>query len=145
MLQPKVIIEPLIFENTNLEDYKIFCHNGVPKIIQVDIDRYLSHTRLYFDAYWRSLDFSIIYPKSKKLMAKPNNLEAMLDIASKLSEAFTTIRIDLYSNGTEVFVGEITNCSESANSIFLPKAAELDFSNILFGKKTNAPHLVAIE
>ena len=44
-LKPKVIVEPLVFDSTDLSDYRFFCVNGVPKLIQVDMDRHTHHTR----------------------------------------------------------------------------------------------------
>jgi hypothetical protein len=131
-LQPKVIIEPLIFNNINIEDYKIFCYNGKPKFIQVDLDRHLHHQRKYFNIDWIELDFSILYTRSNKVITKPKNLKEMLDITSLLSKAFTMIRIDLYSDGNEIFVGEITNIHGNASENFIPRSGELEASQILF-------------
>src|SRR5690625_2811453 len=36
-------------EKGDLNDYKIFCFNGVPKFIQVDIGRYSEHKRAFYD------------------------------------------------------------------------------------------------
>jgi hypothetical protein len=132
-LQPKVIVEPLIFGGTNVEDFKIFCFMGVPRLIQVDIDRYINHTRKFFDIYWREQDFSIIYPRSTADFPRPASLDRMLDVARKLSEPFSFVRIDLYSDGEQVLVGEVTNCSENAGGFFVPRHAERRASELMFG------------
>lgn len=131
-LQPKIIIEPLIFNNSNVEDYKFFCYQGKPKLIQVDIDRYIFHTRKFFDSSWRELDFSIIYPKAKKPILKPENFDEMLYVAGALSKAFSMIRVDLYSDGKTIYVGEITNVSENGEGKFIPKSAEIEVSRTFF-------------
>jgi len=131
-LKPKVIIEPLIFNNSNIEDYKFFCFNGVPKLIQVDIDRYIDHKRMFFDASWNELDFSISYPKANKQHNKPNNFLEMLDVATRLSAGFGFIRVDLYSDGTSCLLGEITNCHGSATERFIPLLGERKASDIIF-------------
>ena len=50
-LKPKVIVEPIIFNEDNLKDYKFFCYKGIPKIISVDFDRHVDggkkHKRKY--------------------------------------------------------------------------------------------------
>lgn len=132
-LEPKVIVEPIIFGNSNVEDYKIFCYHGAPKLIQVDIDRYIAHTRRFFDANWNDLDFSIIYPRSEVTVDRPRNLDEMLSISARLSEAFSFIRVDLYSDGETIYVGEITNCSEGAKGTFIPPRAEDITSELIFG------------
>lgn len=131
-LKPKVIVEPLVFENANIEDYKFFCFNGVPRFIQVDIDRYVDHKRKFFDTDWNDLGFSITYPRSEAPLERPGNLAEMLEVASKLSSAFSLVRVDLYSDGERMLVGEITNCSDSARGRFIPSTAEKDISDLLF-------------
>jgi hypothetical protein len=114
-LKPKVIVEPLIFGSDNLSDFKIFCYMGKPKLIQVDIDRYIDHTEKFYDLDWNELPFSIHFPRSTSHpIEKPKNLGTMLAIATSLSSHFNFVRIDLYSNGDECLVGEITNCPGGA-------------------------------
>lgn len=114
-LKHKVIVEPLIFGSDNLSDYKIFCYMGKPKLIQVDIDRYIEHTEKFYDSDWNEMPFSIHFPRSTKhQIEKPKNLDTMLSVASSLSSYFNFVRIDLYSNGIECLVGEITNCPGGA-------------------------------
>jgi len=132
-LEPKVIVEPLIFGGTNVEDFKIFCWKGEPRLIQVDIDRYINHTRKFFDVDWNEQDFSIIYPRSTADFPRPASLEKMLAAARKLSEPFSMVRIDLYSDGEQVLVGEVTNCSENAGGYFVPRSAEERASKLMFG------------
>lgn len=133
-LEPKVIVEPLIFGSTNVEDFKIFCFNGEPRIVQVDIDRYVDHTRKYFDVNWVEQDFSILYPRSGAPFPRPASLDTMLSVARRLSAPFSFVRIDLYSDGEQVLVGEITNCSENAGGVFVPRSAEKQASELMFGR-----------
>ena len=132
-LTPKVIVEPLIFDNNNVEDYKIFCYGGEPRIIQVDVDRYIDHKRKFFDTDWNELDFSIIYPRATQPMARPDTLDEMLEVARALSSHFSFVRIDLYTDNRSVLVGEITHCSDNAGGYFVPRSAEKTASERMFG------------
>jgi hypothetical protein len=132
-LKHKVIVEPLVFDNDNLCDYKMFCYKGSPKLIQVDIDRYINHTRKLYDPDWNEMPFSLLYPLSSRQLEKPKNLDKMLALAATLSSRFNFVRIDLYSNGEECLVGEITNCPENATGFFIPKSGEMLASNMIFG------------
>lgn len=132
-LKPKVIIEPLIFGVTNLEDYKFFCFNGEPKLIQVDLDRSTHHTRLFFDNHWNEYNFSLDKPKNPKTIVKPKNFEKMLAVARALSQQFSMIRVDLYSDNSNVHVGELTNTHGNAGERFIPRSSESVASRILFG------------
>jgi hypothetical protein len=133
LLRPKVIVEPLIFDSANVEDYKVFCWNGVPKLVQLDFDRHTNHTRKLFDVDWNEQDFSIIYPRNTSHVARPATLDEMLRVARELSRPFSFVRIDLYSDQRRVLVGEITNCSANAGGYFLPRAAEEKASRLMFG------------
>jgi hypothetical protein len=133
LLRPKVIIEPLIFDSDNVEDYKIFCWNGIPRFVQLDFDRHTHHTRKLFDTDWNEQDFSIIYPRNTTTVARPATLGMMLDVARRLSKPFSFVRIDLYSDNRRVLVGEITNCSANAGGFFLPRSAEAAASRVMFG------------
>ena len=131
-LEPKVIVEPLIFDTTNVEDYKIFCWRGTPKFVMVDIDRHAHHTRKIFDPQWNEQDFSMTYPHASGVMPKPATLGEMLLVARALSAPFSFVRIDLYTDGQRVLVGEVTNCSANASAPFLPPAAEQYASKLMF-------------
>jgi hypothetical protein len=132
-LRPKVIVEPLIFDSDNVEDYKVFCWNGVPRFVQLDFDRHTNHTRKLYDVNWVEQDFSIIYPRSSAVVPKPDTLGEMLEVARQLSKPFSFVRIDLYSDNQRVLVGEITNCSANAGGYFLPRSAEAKASRLMFG------------
>jgi TupA-like ATPgrasp len=138
MLTPKVIVEPLIFEGADVEDYKVFCLNGTPRMIQVDVDRRVRHKRKYFDAEWNELDFSIKYPRTDKIIPRPDNLAEMLTVAGALSRAFGLVRVDLYSDGTRLLVGEITHVPDNAGGRSIPAAAETLISECVFGKTQSA-------
>ena len=118
-LKPKVIVEPLIFGSDNVSDYKVFCYLGKPKLIQVNMNRHLEHSEKILDTGWNEMPFSLHYPRSDRPIEKPGNLDKMLEVASLLSQQFSLVRVDLYSNGKECLVGEITNCPGGATA-FVP-------------------------
>ena len=137
-LIPKIIVEPIIFEGTPLIDYKIFCYNGKAKYIQTDCDRHTNHNRLYYSLDWQSLDFTMNYQKSEKLLPKPKLLNEMIELAEKLSAHLSLVRIDLYTNDKDILVGEMTHCNGSGGGEqFTPPEKEQEISALLFGNETN--------
>ncbi|HEY1055725.1 MAG TPA: ATP-grasp fold amidoligase family protein [Emticicia sp.] len=128
-----IIVEPVLFEDKDIEDFKVFCYKGVPKIIQVDIDRHSIHTRKFFTREWIEIDIEFGYPKSKKTIKCPQMLDEILDAAKVLSSKFEFIRIDFYTKGTEVYVGEITNVHGNNCERFKCLDDELKFTKILIG------------
>lgn len=131
-LQPKVIVEPLVFGKTHNEDYKFFCFQGKAKIIQVDLDRHLDHTRLYLDTNWNVQPFSMLKKKSNKEIPQPANFAEMLKLADRLSSDFEFIRVDLYSNGEKIYVGELTNWPDNGTGKILPNSYEDYASKLIF-------------
>jgi hypothetical protein len=132
-LRPKVIVEALVFDQAGADDYKIFCYNGRAKAIQLNSSRFSQHTLNLFDTKWQDLNISMNAVRSDEVIKKPANLSEMLEVAEKLSVEFDgLVRIDLYSNGDECRVGEITNVSNNAQGRFSTSTAEASFSKLLF-------------
>ena len=134
-LKPRVIVEPLIFESKDLMDYRLFCYEGKVKLICIDIGKYSNYQRVFYDSRWIKQDFSLHHPLYKGDLEKPENLNEMLTIAEKLSNDFDFIRVDLYSDGINCLVGEITNCHAAASQEFLPLSSEKKASKIIFGNR----------
>lgn len=110
-VKPRIIAEQLLEDESSddVMDYKIHCFNGVPKLIQVDYDRFTNHKRNIYDAEWTYLDVEILYKTDKgHIIERPRKLEEMLMMASKLSEDMPYIRIDFYYINERIFFGEMT-------------------------------------
>ena len=131
-LKAKVFVEPHIFDNMNAPDYKFFCVNGTPRLAFVNVDSRFGKKRAFFDISWNRLNFGLGYPLPDTAIARPGNLQEMLEVAARLSSKFSFVRIDLYSDGSSCRVGEITNCHAHASSRFLPAVAEEEASRMLF-------------
>jgi hypothetical protein len=136
-LKPKVIIEPLVFNDDNITDFKFFCYKGKSKLIVVDLNRSKNHLRGLYDSDWNRIENISIHHKAKidiNNVKKPSNFELMTKIAEKLSKTFEFIRVDLYSNDKEIYVGEITNLPGGALAPIIPKglASEKIISKIIF-------------
>lgn len=131
-LRPKVIVEPFVFDDDNPSDYKFFCVNGRPGLIQVDRDRHVRHTRNFYDVDWRRLPVAMTHPAGDTDDPRPANLALMLDLAARVSRDFSLVRVDFYSNGAEALLGEITHCHGGAREFFVPRSAEATISRLLF-------------
>jgi hypothetical protein len=101
------------------KDYKVFCFNGEPFCIQVDIDRFKHHTRAYFDFQWNRLPFSVLYPEFKGPVPQPPRLGQMLDLSRRLSAGLPFVRVDWYLVPTPIF-GELTFFPENGMGQFDP-------------------------
>lgn len=105
----RIIIERLLGSRDEPpEDFKFFCFNGVPRVIQVDQGRFNNHTRTLYDPSWRVLPFECDYPPGPVVPA-PSGLAKLLRVASELSRDFDFVRVDLYYVEGRVYFGELTN------------------------------------
>ena len=134
-LIPKVIAEELLFDDSNLSDIKFFCYKGKVKLIQIDHDRNINHTRSLFTPDWKSQNYSMLYERYKgKEVEKPKNLEKIISSVSLLAKSldFELIRIDAYTNNEKFYIGEMTNIHGNASEVFYPSTGESEASKIIF-------------
>ena len=132
-LIPKVYAEKYIVDESGIElkDYKIFCFNGVPKVIQVDFGRYTKHQRNLYTTDWKYISAEIKYPTNPDyIIEKPVCLDEMLEVAAKLSDGLVQSRVDLYIVYDRIYFGEITlyhgsGCEKFRPSEFCNKMGEL--------------------
>ncbi len=110
--EPKIIIEELLEDDSNpggsIDDYKILCFNGEPKIVIFDCDRYIGHKRNFYDPQWNLLNVSSDCPNKNVEIAPPQNLDKMLSIAKILSKDFPFVRVDFYNIKGKIYFGELT-------------------------------------
>jgi hypothetical protein len=119
----KRIIAETLLVNTDGSmpvQYEFFCGRGNPLVCRVNSHRQtnLSNTvsnLIFYDIHnWQKLPIQYVYNNSAGLIPnegeveKPKNLDDMIRIATQISSHIPVSRIDLYSIGEKVYVGEIT-------------------------------------
>jgi len=113
-------------------DFKFFVFNGTVRMIQVDLERFVAHSRCLYDPDWNLFPAVMGYPRGTGY-PRPANLDEMIRCAQRLADGIDFVRVDLYSDGRQILVGEITNCSENAGGYFVPASAEQRASELMFG------------
>ena len=139
-VKPKLVIEKFLKEKdkNTLVDYKFYCFNGVPKFIDVHIDREEDHKQGCFDLEFNLLPFgkSKSYKSISSDIEKPSNLEEMVKLSEILADKFPFVRVDFYSvNGKSIF-GEMTFYPSDARKSFYP-----DEYNLIVGDYFQIPKL----
>ncbi len=127
-ITPAIICEKMI--GVNIYDYKFFCFNGEPKIVQVDIDRFTNHRRAFFNMEWEKQAYSIRYPISEREVDKPIQLKDMIEICRELSSLFPFVRVDLYLHHSRIYFGELTFIPGGGNEPFNPVEADYSFGKL---------------
>jgi hypothetical protein len=107
-IRPRVLIEELIKNQDGSEplDYRFWCFNGTPQVIQVD--NHAHDINPFFDIDWNLLDLHYREGASRPALAKPRNYDEMLAVASHLSSGFDFVRVDLYNIDGKIYFGELT-------------------------------------
>lgn len=132
-LTPRVMVEPLIFGQEGPSDYKLFCAGGRVRMIQIDHGRFTDHRRMVFDREWRPIPFSVTMPPENADLPAPANLGEMIAVAEALARDFDFIRVDLYSDGQTVLVGELTNVPLAAMARVMPEGSDQAMRELIFG------------
>lgn len=123
-VKPRIMVEKYMVDESGIElkDYKIFCFNGEPKLIQVGFERYIEYKKNFYDTGWNLLDVQHNYSNDlETCIEKPSEFRKMLKLAKILSEDISFLRVDFYLINNEVFFGELTFFPASGFGRFEPK------------------------
>jgi hypothetical protein len=133
-LKPRIVAERLLEDGTGQSpaDYKFYCFNGKPELIEVDIGRHEELTITLLDPQWNVLPCSYnFYPSQKKRIPRPKNLDEMMSYANILSKDFPFARIDFYSIRGKTVFGEITWYPSTGLNPFQPMEFNEHFGALL--------------
>jgi len=116
---PRVLVEEVLQPRCGdeLMDYRFYTFDGVVKAINVGSPSYRrDNLNAFFRPDWEPIKLTRYREKlPDPLPAKPETLEQMLDIASRLGKGIDFARIDLYDTEKGVMVGEMTAYPEGGN------------------------------
>ena len=139
-VKPRIIAEEFLVQDSpadessaaSLIDNKVHCFNGVPKVILVCQNRFVDFREDFYTSEWEHLPVS--RPRNKNAdqpMLKPRKLDQMLTIAAKLSEDIPFLRVDLYTIGDRIYVGELTFFPNGGIEPFVPPEFDLELGRLL--------------
>jgi hypothetical protein len=109
-------------------DYKLFVFGGQCHFIQVDYDRFSSHTRAFYSKDWERLSISCIYPQAEFDEAKPKLLKQMLIIAERIAQDIDFLRVDLYITDSGIKIGECTVYPGGGIDEFQPRELSVKYA-----------------
>lgn len=126
--RPHIIVEKLLIDQeapeSSICDYKFFCFNGKVFVCQVITNRSEDEHIDFFDTEWHRLiglvGLNVKASNSNKELTVPKNYNEMVHVASKLSEGFPFVRVDLYNINSHIIFGEFTFYPASGYGSFIP-------------------------
>ena len=91
-------------------DYKFMCIHGHVHCILGVSGREKGHgSYLPYSIDWKPImHYFKGNPKEVALLPKPTNLNEMIGVAERLADGIDLVRVDLYSNGSRIWFGEMT-------------------------------------
>lgn len=139
-IRPRILGERLLTTSTGQipPDYKVFCFDGVPRVVQIDQDRFARHTKDLYALPWRRLDVAYHYPPSDRDQPPPANLDALLEMAATLSRGVPFVRVDGYDLGDRIVFGEFTWYPNAGNVPFTPEAFDIELGSWLTVRRIRA-------
>lgn len=109
-IKPRIILEEYIENAQGLLplDYKIYCFNGVAKLVLVCSEREEDLKLDFFDLNWNRLDIGHKKDESVKKIKKPVCFDEMVKHAEELAKPFPFVRVDFYDKDGVPILGELT-------------------------------------
>ena len=110
---PRIIAEEYIEDKKTgrLDDYKLFCFDGVVDNIMVVRGRAEGNPKFYhFDKNWNLCRFNRLTRSLPEDFHedKPPFIDDMISIAEKISNGYIHVRIDLFEANGQIYFGEFT-------------------------------------
>lgn len=131
----RIIAEKYMEDETGeLRDFKFYCFNGYVDCVLYCFDRNSGDTKFYFfDKDWNLKRYNKKGKEAPKgfTLPKPQNIEKMFELASKLSYGLPFARVDFYNNNGKIFFGEITLYPASGFDYNRLPEMDLHFGNLI--------------
>ncbi len=121
----KIVAEQFLKSDAGgLTDYKLHCFNGVPKLILVCRDRFTQSglTEDFYTPEWERMALKRPkVPNASVPLDKPEKLEELLVLATKLSRDIPFLRVDFYIVEGKIYFSELTFFPASGFAPFEPE------------------------
>ena len=118
---PRLLCEEVLLDQGHVPfDYRFLVFHGQARLIQVEQGRFVRNTtQSFYTPQWQRLDVSTGSPPGDDL-PKPPTLAEMLSAAEVLGAETDFVRVDLYTIGPQVVVGELTTYPGAGTRPFKP-------------------------
>lgn len=126
-IKPLIIAEQFMEDsNGQLNDYKFLCFDGKVYYCWIDVGRYTNRYRNIYNLNWELQPWNLnVYENTPWNIEKPKNFDHMIEIAEKLCEGFSHVRVDLYNIDGKVYFGEMTFTNAAGFANIYPEEYDL--------------------
>ncbi|MBR4173209.1 MAG: glycosyltransferase, partial [Clostridia bacterium] len=134
-IKPVIIAEKYIIEDgmDDLPDYKFFCFDGKVFCSYTMTDYVFDNSKgrlSFFDRDYNLLPYGRADHKRVDAQPpKPENYYKMVELAEKLSEGFSHVRVDFYNINGKIYFGEMTFSTSGGYVEYSPEEFNLILGN----------------
>lgn len=104
--QSRLVCEKML--EYNITDYKFFCFDGKAVYVELYMDRFGEHKKVFYNMDWERVPFTTAGDVCNVEVEKPVEFDEMRAVAEKLAKDMAFVRVDLYVHGGKVYFGEMT-------------------------------------
>lgn len=138
-IKPRIIVESLLplKDNTPPIDYKFYCFQGkVHSCLIVSNRNFEKHSyrlNLIEPQGWIEIPNAIKPPYIGcfESVAKPVNLNEMIEMAEKISQPFPFVRVDLYNIDGKIYFGEMTFTPAGGRPFYMTTQCLEEMGNLI--------------
>jgi hypothetical protein len=125
-VRPRLLAEELLTDAYGTAaDYRVFVFNGRARLVQVDAVRFgPGHNQAFFTVGWDWIPMHSTERPMGTDHPRPPRLADMLGAAEALARETDMLRVDFYTPGERLVVGELTNYPWGSTVRLLPGEAE---------------------
>lgn len=108
-VRPRIIVDEFLDDHTGkeLNDYKFWCFNGVPRYMYYTVKSKNIYENFY-DMNFEPVSINHGFKRHKPEFKKPAAFDEMKMLASKLSKGIPFVRIDFFFVNCKIYFGEFT-------------------------------------
>jgi len=124
-IRPRLLVEACLDDGEEYGpfDYKIWCFDGEPAMVQVDNSRHINQH--FYTTDWQRLNLAYRQMSHGPDKPRPARLDEMLGVARTLSRTFDFVRVDLFQLPERVVFGELTFTPMAGNLRIQPAEWDL--------------------
>lgn len=122
---PRIVAETYLEEpgRSTLSDYKFYCFDGEPHLVQVHVERGARHRSCFYDTGWTRQPVRVSSaPPCEDALPRPARFDEMLEVARALADDFPFVRVDLYNLDGRIVFGEMTFYPNEGRRRFRPES-----------------------
>lgn len=144
-IKPRIVAEKLMIDESgyDLKDYKLFCFDGIPKILFLASERFDAEGKMQVPKFtYYDMDLNILPIRSKGHDIKRTppsvpNWEEMKYLAGILSKGKPFLRVDFYNINGRIYFGELTFHHDGGLVPFEPEEWDMKLGDMI-----NLPQII---